>query len=414
VNLEDFKKDFNQEAAKLLAFFDFNKDSDNDGILDLKDDKPKDFNNFTKEKQNELFSPDYNFSDKLRTFFGLSPKDSDKDGLPDSYELKRKMNANNTDSDNDGMYDGEEIIKGFNPNNADQDKDGVLDGRDAYPKDIYKSVEESDTDTDGDKIGDRLEVYLKTNPFVKDSDNDGLSDSADEEPLVNYKLSKNIKNINSDNDLSFGIQNNFISFFADILYVLIFLAFIFFIYVFRKWFTQINHDIEHYYHMFHNSYGFKHDEHNQTIHHENFKSIKAEVKNNNQQNHSDKKREINHSDNKEEKDKSLTFTSILSNGLERWEIISKYMSDDMPDMWKLGIIEADDLLDNALKNAGYLGNGLGDRLKSANFKTIDLAWEAHKIRNRIAHAGINFSLTEREARKAFVMYEAVFKDLKVI
>ena len=49
-----------------------------------------------------------------------------------------------------------------------------------------------------------------------------------------------------------------------------------------------------------------------------------------------------------------------------------------------------------------------------NFKSIDLAWEAHKVRNNIAHAGVNFELTEREARKAFVMYESVLKDLKVI
>ena len=417
MNFEDLKKDFNQEANKVLANFgiSFKKDSDNDGIIDTKDSGLKDFNNFTKEEQKELFGSNYNFTDKVRDVFGLGPTDSDSDGVPDSYEVINSMNTKDSDSDHDGIYDGEEIIKGLDAINADQDKDGVLDGRDAYPKDIDRSVLENDKDTDGDGVGDRFEAYIKTNLYVKDTDSDGLSDAVDENPTLSYKISKNTNSQSVVGDLTFGIQNNFLSFFADMLYILIFVASIFFIYVFRKWFSQMTHDIEHYYHMFHNAYGFKHDtSHGHgTTHHESFKDIKNNVKKDTSIN-SYQVKEINHSNKVEESNVENSFNHVISEDKKRWDVIERYMSDNMPDMWKLGIIEADNMLDQNLKNIGYMGTSMGDRLKSANFKSIDLAWEAHKVRNNIAHAGVNFHLTEREARKAFVMYETVLKDLKVI
>ncbi len=416
VNFEDLKKDFNQEANKVLANFgmSFNKDSDNDGITDTKDSSPKDFNNFTKEEQKELFGSNYNFTDKVRDVFSMGPTDSDSDGVPDSYEVIHIMNTKDSDSDHDGIYDGEEIIKGLDAINADQDKDGVLDGRDAYPKDINRSVLENDKDTDGDGVGDRFETYIKTNPYVKDTDSDGLSDAVDENPTLSYKISKNTNSQSVVGDLTFGIQNNFLSFFADVLYILIFISLLFFIYVFRKWFSQMTRDIEHYYHMFHNAYGFKHDEKHGTTHHESFKDIKHDVKKDYTINSPNQIKEINHSNKVEESNLENSFNRVISENEKRWNVISRYMSDNMPDMWKLGIIEADNMLDQTLKDIGYMGASMGDRLKSANFKSIDLAWEAHKVRNNIAHAGVNFQLTEREARKAFVMYESVLKDLKVI
>jgi hypothetical protein len=413
VNFEELKKDFKQEANKVLANFgiNLNKDSDNDGIADIKDSNPKDFNNFTKEEQKELFGNDYNTFDKIKDSLGMAPGDTDKDGVPNSYETKKSMSVDNVDSDDDGIYDGEEIVKGLNPINADEDKDGVLDGRDAYPTDQNRSVFESDKDTDGDGVSDRFESYIRSNVYVKDTDSDGLSDAVDGNVTVSYKISKSSLPKDVRNDLTFGIQNNFISFFADMLYILIFVSFLFFIYVFRKWFTQISHDVDHYYHMFHNAYGFKHDDKHGSTHHENFKNIKHEVKNGSGNNNHSITKEINHS---EKLIEPIVFLSSINGGEERWDTVTKYMNDDLPDMWKLGIIEADTMLDEALKNIGYMGGSLGDRLKSANFRSIDLAWEAHRVRNNIAHAGINFNLTEREARKTFVMYETVLKDLKVI
>jgi hypothetical protein len=46
----------------------------------------------------------------------------------------------------------------------------------------------------------------------------------------------------------------------------------------------------------------------------------------------------------------------------------------------------------------------------ADFRTIDLAWEAHKVRNRIAHEGSAHSLSAREARRVIDLYDAIFKE----
>ncbi len=402
------------------------KDSDGDSIFDIFDAKPKDFNNFTDAETREVFGSDYSFSDKVKEFFGLSPTDTDSDGVPDSYELKHGTNINSTDTDEDGIYDGEEIYKGLNAVNADQDKDGVLDGRDAYPTDSSRSVLENDIDSDGDGIGDRFEAYIGSNPHLKDTDNDGLSDAVDDNVKVNYRESSKLKsqtlvNANSK-DLKFSIQNNFLDFVASIVLMLSIIMFFLFTYVFLRWWAQINHDVEHYYHLFHNAFGFNHHDtdhvHNKTVHKENFKNIKADIKYNTKD---DEVNHINH-DIKYENNNPISTTGIFEptvkelvfEGDMRWGIVSKYMNDEVSDLWRIGIIEADNILDEALKNIGYLGSGVGERLQSANFKTIDFAWEAHKIRNRIAHEGLSFQLTSREARKAFVLYETVFKDLKVI
>lgn len=51
--------------------------------------------------------------------------------------------------------------------------------------------------------------------------------------------------------------------------------------------------------------------------------------------------------------------------------------------WQVAIIQADKLLDQALKERGFAGETMGDRLKSSH--AGDKVWAAHKIRNRIAH-----------------------------
>ncbi|MCX8513904.1 MAG: hypothetical protein ORN26_02745 [Candidatus Pacebacteria bacterium] len=55
---------------------------------------------------------------------------------------------------------------------------------------------------------------------------------------------------------------------------------------------------------------------------------------------------------------------------------------------------------------------MSDRLKSANFKSIDDAWNAHKIRNRIAHndpSGIN----KRQIKEALNSYKNVFREFGI-
>jgi hypothetical protein len=102
---------------------------------------------------------------------------------------------------------------------------------------------------------------------------------------------------------------------------------------------------------------------------------------------------------------------------ERWQRVIAHISSDNPSDWRLAILECDIILDELLDKQGYYGGTIGDKLKNADpahFKTIDNAWEAHKIRNAIAHEGQDFTLTQREARRIVGLYETVFREFDFV
>ena len=67
---------------------------------------------------------------------------------------------------------------------------------------------------------------------------------------------------------------------------------------------------------------------------------------------------------------------------DRWAKIEQVQKMGEPG-WQVAIIQADKLLDQALKQRGFAGDTMGERLKSSH--AGDKVWAAHKIRNRIAH-----------------------------
>ena len=99
---------------------------------------------------------------------------------------------------------------------------------------------------------------------------------------------------------------------------------------------------------------------------------------------------------------------------DRFAELQSHIESNNPNDWKLAIIEADIILDDLLKRKGYAGVSLGDRLKSispSSLASLDDAWQAHKIRNQIAHAGADFVLTQKIARETIVQYERVFREM---
>ena len=99
-----------------------------------------------------------------------------------------------------------------------------------------------------------------------------------------------------------------------------------------------------------------------------------------------------------------------------WESIQEHLRGDSPAGWKLAVIEADKILDDITIKQGFFGQSLGERLKNSDesvFRTLQDAWEAHKIRNRIAHEA-GYLLSRRDAQRAIFMYEKVFKEFKAI
>jgi hypothetical protein len=101
----------------------------------------------------------------------------------------------------------------------------------------------------------------------------------------------------------------------------------------------------------------------------------------------------------------------------RWGHVLDYLKSENPNDWKLSIIEADSMLDDLTVQLKLGGENLGERLKTADkdkFKTLDNAWEAHLVRNRIAHEGSQFEVSQREANRVITLYENVFHEFGYI
>jgi hypothetical protein len=99
---------------------------------------------------------------------------------------------------------------------------------------------------------------------------------------------------------------------------------------------------------------------------------------------------------------------------KKWARIEAHLASDNPSDWRLAILEADILLEEKMEGAGLIGATLGDKLKNTdknNFPPLDNAWEAHKIRNLIAHEGSNFLISQREAKRVVGLYKDVLSTL---
>lgn len=84
--------------------------------------------------------------------------------------------------------------------------------------------------------------------------------------------------------------------------------------------------------------------------------------------------------------------------------------DTFPNNPKEAILDADKLLDYALKVKGFQGT-LGDKMKKARFRFSDVngVWTAHKLRNRIAHE--LQPINNGEAKSALIQFKRALNDL---
>lgn len=95
---------------------------------------------------------------------------------------------------------------------------------------------------------------------------------------------------------------------------------------------------------------------------------------------------------------------------DRWQTLQRLCKDRST--WPLAVIDADKLLDDALKRSRYRGKTMGERLVSAqrDIKDNDDVWFAHKLRNRIVHEE-SVKLTERMVKDALLGIRGALKDL---
>ncbi len=110
----------------------------------------------------------------------------------------------------------------------------------------------------------------------------------------------------------------------------------------------------------------------------------------------------------------LNWNSERTQKNARWEKVEQYMTSLNSSDWKIAILEADNILDEIVERMGYKGQNLGERMKqieASDFPYLEEAWQAHKLRNQIAHKGTEYELTRSDADQAINVYHRVFKEL---
>ena len=98
---------------------------------------------------------------------------------------------------------------------------------------------------------------------------------------------------------------------------------------------------------------------------------------------------------------------------KRWKQIMEQVDGPNQNDWKQAIIDADAMLEQLVTSLGYQGQTLGEQLKrtaKGDFKTRDAAWDAHMVRNRIAHDGSLFDINQVEAKRVISLYRQVFDE----
>ena len=102
---------------------------------------------------------------------------------------------------------------------------------------------------------------------------------------------------------------------------------------------------------------------------------------------------------------------------KKWQRVLTHMQSTNQSDWKLAILEADIMLEELLDAAKFPGETISEKLKNieqSDFNTIEAAWEAHKVRNSIAHRGADFAISKNEAQRVITLYKAVFDEFYYI
>ena len=100
----------------------------------------------------------------------------------------------------------------------------------------------------------------------------------------------------------------------------------------------------------------------------------------------------------------------------RWKEVAEHLTSFREAEWKFAVIEADKIVETALQEAGFPGETIGERMTLISrdqLTSIDNLWQAHKLRNIIAHDP-NHQVTYGEVRQAIEGYEKALRELGVL
>lgn len=94
----------------------------------------------------------------------------------------------------------------------------------------------------------------------------------------------------------------------------------------------------------------------------------------------------------------------------RWRDLQKHCKTRKT--WPMAIIDADNLLSEALHRRLYKGKTTGERLVSAqhDLTSNDTVWFGHKLRNKVAHEDVR-KLKKQDILAALAGFRQALKDL---
>lgn len=98
-----------------------------------------------------------------------------------------------------------------------------------------------------------------------------------------------------------------------------------------------------------------------------------------------------------------------------WLRIDQSVAKESESSCHLAILNADKLLDSALRQRGFKGETMGERMKSAQnvWSNANHVWTAHKLRNQIAHEP-NVNVSYDTTRRALAAFKQALKDVGAI
>ncbi|MDO8686926.1 MAG: hypothetical protein Q7K11_01840 [Candidatus Berkelbacteria bacterium] len=111
-----------------------------------------------------------------------------------------------------------------------------------------------------------------------------------------------------------------------------------------------------------------------------------------------------------------TYRQYGAKNVEKdWNKIMARLNTNLESEYKLAIIEAESLLDSALKQMGFTEESFGEKLKNIpplilpNAKDV---LKAHEIHNNIIHDP-DFRLSQEKTKENLVIYEKAFQELQL-
>jgi len=110
----------------------------------------------------------------------------------------------------------------------------------------------------------------------------------------------------------------------------------------------------------------------------------------------------------------LTLRNVILKG--RWNKIIKTIQANSPEALKVAIIEADKLVDDALKQLGFEGETMADRLNTVSVddvKSLERLWRAHRVRNNLVHTP-GFEVSPEITKDVLSNYETFLKEIKLL